>query len=464
MRLARLVLLASLILPASGVVHAQDASVIDPVLQKVIRVFDVRPLPTKDFEETSKFQLGRSLFFDPILSGNRDASCSTCHLIDRGTSDGAQFSSGTGASGLGPNRKLAEGRPQQPRNSLDLWNRDNNSVRSMFWDGRIEVIDPARRIFRSPLGNLLPSGFENIMAVQAVFPLVRADEMLGLPGDRSDRSLPDPHADRPNELALNPESLDAPSHISAVHNGIILRLLGPQFGSEHEWQEQYRRMFAEAFPNSTFDDYSIVQVGNALAHFIEIAFATRSTPWDDYVSGNQDAISLEAKRGALIFFGKGKCAVCHNGPLFSDFNFHSIGVKNHGPGIRGNGKDLGRYLQTEKEADKYRFRTPPLRNVTLTAPYFHNGSSPSLQDVINQHLNPLRFADQYKQSGEFLMDLEQIESVSGVLLPPPILSDLEITHLIEYLKSLEDVSSLDDPRIVPNSVPSGLPVVSRSDR
>ena len=437
----------------------------DIYLQQIVRAFDLRPLPTKPFEETQKFRLGRALFFDPLLSGNRDVSCGTCHLMRHGTSDGLAFSIGTGGVGLGEKRTLQPGRRQQPRNALDLWNRDNNWVKSMFWDGRVEVLDPVRKTFRSPLGKRLPTGFDNVMAVQALFPLARDDEMLGVSGDRSEPNLPDPHGNQVNELASGTAHLKGGERIVSVVTLVMERLLGRRSEPNQPWHVAYRTLFHAAYPHETIDDFSIVHVGNAISHFEEIAFATRQTPWDAYLKGDQAAIGEPAKRGAFLFFGKARCAVCHNGPLFSDFRFHSIGVREFGPGIDGEGSDLGRQIATGRPEDLYKFRTPPLRNVTLTAPYFHNGSAATLDEAIRQHLDPLYYADKYRQyydkfrkSGAFMMGRDQIDAISPVLTAIVKLSSDEIEALKAFLNTLEDRGSANLKKIIPTSVPSGLPI------
>ena len=345
------------------------------LLRKIIRQNYIRPLATKPFEKTKKFLLGQALFFDPILSGNRDVV---------------------------------------PRNSLDLWNRDNNSVKSLFWDGRVEVLDPKRRIFRSPLEGLLPEGLENALAVQALFPLARDDEMLGLPSDRSPKSILAKHANLKNEIAVGVKDLKGPEKISMVHSLIIDRLLGLKKNKLENWQIEYRHLFQNAYPNRPVENFSIVELGNAIAHFEEIAFATRNTRWDEYLLGNSNVISEVAKRGAIIFFGKGKCAVCHDGPLFSDFEFHSLSVKQIGPGINMSGDDKGRYHATKNKKDIYKFRTPPLRNVTLTAPYFHDGVAGTLKEAIVHHLDPHYLADKYDETGAYELNSAQIKSLSFV--------------------------------------------------
>jgi len=379
-----------------------------------------------------------------------------CHLFEHGSSDALPFSIGTGGVGIGADRKLPQGRAQQPRNALDLWNRDNNWVKSMFWDGRVEVLDPVRKKYRSPLGERLPKGFENLMAVQALFPLAREDEMLGVSGDRSPDSLPAVHADRENELTSRTAHLQGPARIENVLNLVMERLLGREDGPSQQWHLRYRALFRASYPD--IEDLSIVQVGDALSHFEEIAFATRQTAWDEYLKGDRSAISAAAKRGAFVFFGKGRCVMCHRGPLFSDFEFHSIGVRDFGPGFDGRGSDLGRYAVTGRAEDKYKFRTPPLRNATLTAPYFHNGSAATLEEAIRQHLDPLYYADKYRESGAFMMSLNQIEAISPLLTPKIQLSRDEVYALKAFLNALEDGSPSNIKEIVPASVPSGLPV------
>jgi cytochrome c peroxidase len=427
------------------------------LLRKIIKQNYIRPLSTKPFEKTKKFVLGQALFFDPILSGNRDVSCATCHLLKLGTSDEVPLAIGTTGSGLGESRKI-DSRNVVPRNSLDLWNRDNNSVKSLFWDGRVEALDPKRRIFRSPLGDMLPKGLENALAVQALFPLAREDEMLGLPGDRSPKQLPKKHANLINEIADGVKDLKGPKKIMATHHLIMDRLLGLKIKELDISQIKYRELFQNAYPDKSIAELSIVEVGNAIAHFEEIAFATRNVPWDDYLSGNSNAISDNAKKGAIIFFGKGKCAVCHNGPLFSDFEFYSLSVKQVGPGINMSGDDKGRYHATNKEKDKYKFRTPPLRNVTLTAPYFHDGIAATLEEAISHHLEPHYLADKYDETGAYLLNIEQIESLSFVLKNKTDMSTNDIAAVIEFLKTLEDSQLNMKEHIIPTAVPSGLPI------
>lgn len=431
---------------------------VDTKLDRAIKHYDLRPLAVRKFEEDPKYKLGQALFFDNILSGNRDTSCATCHLWNRGSSDNLPVSIGTHGKNLGEKRFLEEGRRiEHPRNSLDLWNRDNNSVKALFWDGRVEMIDPDQRIFRTPMEDYLPKGLDNTLAVQALFPLIRADEMLGRFGDQSSADLPYPHSNQPNELVTKDNFGSEKERIQSANLQIVYRILGDK--DLQFWQEKYREMFAAAYPNTNLNEITVAHIANAISHFEELAFATRQTDWDDFLSGNNEAISLEAKKGALIFYGKGKCVACHAGPLMSDFNYHNVGIPDNGPGFDGKGKDYGRFNVTGNEKDKYRFRTPPLRNVSETAPYFHNGFITDLKDAVKQMNNPTFYADKYRDDGGFMLRKDQILSISPIIRDGVNLTEDEIDQVVAFLKTLKSSISADlFNKIMPETVPSNLEI------
>ncbi|MEX0709354.1 MAG: His-Xaa-Ser system-associated MauG-like protein [Woeseia sp.] len=447
------------LLSYSGFANADSTEVI---LKAVIEEQQLRPLATRKAELDPKFELGRSLFFDPILSGNRDVACATCHLLAYGSSDGRRLSVGVGGSGIGPKR-IPKFEIEHPRNSQDLWNRDHNTVSALFWDGRVEMIDPLDRTFRSPLGSALPDGYENTLAVQAIFPVTRPDEMLGLPGQRSSSNLSGIHKSALNEIATGADFSSERSRISSALKLVIRRLLDCNSGSPTHWQLRYREMFANAYPKRVACDFSYADAANAIAHYEELAFATRNTPWDRYLAGDESALSAKQKRGAVVFFGAGRCAVCHSGDLFSDFDYHSIGVPAFGPGINS-GKDMGRFHVTKNPIDKFHFRTPPLRNVSLSAPYFHNGIEPTLDGVIRQHIDPLRFARQYNNVGDHAMTPAEIDSVSPILADGLRITETEIGLLIAFLDALTNAPDQKwQAELVPSSVPSGLDITPFQD-
>lgn len=428
----------------------------DGKLRFVIETFKLKPIPTKELYVTDKYNLGRALFFDPILSGNRDVSCSTCHLVKFGTSDGLPLSIGVGGIGIGKDRTVGTSQEIHPRNSLDLLNRDHNDVKNMFWDGRIMVSNANRNTFSSPLNNELPKGLDNLMAVQSLFPLITPNEMLGYPnGSYSTKSQQDSEIE--NEFV---DGVNVSRPLEHYANLVFRRVEERVFGRKHDVnqaQATYRDLYEKAYPETSSEPPTIVHIGNAIAHFIEIAFSTRGSKWDAYLAGKKDALTEEQKRGALIFYSNGRCAVCHSGETFSDYDFHSIGVSDTDARIASESRDLGRYEVTGKVADKFTFRTPPLRNVSNTSPYFHNGEESDLQGAINRHINPLGKVNVYHESGRFLMTLEQEKSVSELLKIGIKLTEEEIEDLTVFLESLAWTPTDEElSQIIPTDVPSKL--------
>jgi cytochrome c peroxidase len=216
-------------------------------------------------------------------------------------------------------------------------------------------------------------------------------------------------------------------------------------------------MFAEAYPHKKLAEMSIVDLGNAIAHFEEMGFAANDSKWDRYLAGDRSAISPEAKMGAIIFYGRARCAACHSGTVFSDFKYHGVGIFSK---IIVDGKlvnDYGRGTVTGRPGDRYKFRTPPLRNVTLSAPYFHDGSSIGLSAAIRRHISPFARVGSYNPNGSFALDRDQIQSISPILATKIALSDYDIRDLIAFLATLESQSQTR-AQIIPARVPSGLPV------
>ncbi len=481
MRTATLLLgLIAALLLAPAAAFAQSAD--DKMLRALLAAHGQTPLESPPFTVDAKYVFGQALFFDPVLSGAREVACATCHLPLRGTSNAQPLAVGVDGTRLGEDR-LPGGRGfETPRNSPDVWNRGHALVRNMFWDGRVafneEEIRKARYYDRndgtpyidSPMKERIPVEVRDLLSAQALFPIAGVDEMLGRPHDRSDRNLPDAHDGLPNELAQAAMGADEPERIQRVHDALIARLFAPSFTEAdfdedgepelREWQKEYRRLALAANPGMTLLDLSIAEVVNAIGHFEKIAFASRNTPWDDYLSGDANAISGRAKAGASVFFGRGRCAACHSGPLFSDFEFHSLGVRQIGPGKNISSDDLGRYHVTGDERDLYKFRTPPLRNVTLSAPYFHDGVAATLEAAIRHHNDPLNRASADYAGGTHSWNLGKRRSVSYILAGGLGLSDGEIGDLIAFLQTLEDDFDEFMPQIVPAQVPSGLPVAA----
>ena len=137
--------------------------------------------------------------------------------------------------------------------------------------------------------------------------------------------------------------------------------------------DRYRRQFVSAFgTEQTIDD-----VARALASYVR-TIVTGDSPYDRYAAGDRSALSAAAQRGLGIFRGKGGCSACHSGPTFTDERFHNTGVAWR----TGVVADEGRARVTHADKDRGAFKTPTLREVARTAPYMHDGSFATLEQVI----------------------------------------------------------------------------------
>jgi len=136
----------------------------------------------------------------------------------------------------------------------------------------------------------------------------------------------------------------------------------------------YVKRFTSVFGKNSL---TIDNIAKAIATF-ERSVISKNAPYDKYWAGDKTAMSVSAVNGMNLFFGKAKCAICHNGPVFTDSGFHNIGVEAAGP-LK---VDLGRYNESKADFDKGAFKTPGLRSITQSAPYMHNGIESTLEDVI----------------------------------------------------------------------------------
>ena len=142
-------------------------------------------------------------------------------------------------------------------------------------------------------------------------------------------------------------------------------------------------------------EINIAHIANALAQFQKINFQATNTPYDRYLRGDKSALSIEEKKGFLVFAEEGRCIRCHFGPLLSNQSLQNIVVAPIGPGTNGRGQDRGRFETDRRDHLKYRFVTSPLRNIIKTAPYFHNGSALDLKGVIEHYNRPFQAIDDY---------------------------------------------------------------------
>ncbi|MES1943706.1 cytochrome-c peroxidase [Salinisphaera sp. PC39] len=139
-------------------------------------------------------------------------------------------------------------------------------------------------------------------------------------------------------------------------------------------QAIYPDRFQAAFGDP---EITYARITAAIADF-ERHLTSRRSRFDDFISGDHDALRDEEIRGLHWFRTQGRCMNCHHGPLFTDQSFHNLGLNFYGRPLQ----DLGRYDVTGDPADAGRFRTAPLRGVAHTGPYMHNGLIPALENVI----------------------------------------------------------------------------------
>jgi cytochrome c peroxidase len=413
-------------------------------------------LGAEDFLEFDRDQaaLGQLLFYDKILSGNRNISCSTCHHPDLGTADGLSLGIGEGGSGLGSDRTPGSGetriRKRIPRNAPGLWNLGAREVHTLFHDGRLSRGDTFGNGFNSPAEEWLPDGFNSILAVQAVFPLVAQFEMAGNPKE--------------NEIA------------GAVHDRIDAAW--PILAKRVRTIPEYGDRFVATFDHITeAKQVTIVEIANALAAFMAVEWQSIDSPFDLYLNGDLSALTSTQIAGAEIFYGKGNCASCHSGSLMSDQMFYALSLPPFGPGRTRRFdpvvRDVGRMAESDALEDAYRFRTPMLRNVALTSPYGHNGAYPDLEGIIRQHLEPSRSWEFWRQELAALPAVPWVSKIDFVVwqdqreldrqqqaldIKKVDLSDDEIRELVEFLGSLTGIGIGTPPFGVPKRVPSGLPI------
>lgn len=415
-----------------------------------------KPLTPEDFLEfdPEHARIGQLLFYDKILSGNRNISCGTCHHHDLGGTDGLSLGIGEGGMGLGPDRTAGEGdsaiRKRIPRNAPALWNLGLREIHTLFHDGRLEIGDQYDNGFNSPAQEWLPTGLESIIAAQAVFPLTAQFEMAGNPKE--------------NEVA------------GAIHDRIDAAW--PIIAKRVRTIPAYGEMFVAAFPEiDSPEQVTIVQIANALAAFIGTEWANYDSPYDRWLEGDRMAMSPQQVRGMISFFGKAGCAECHSGQLLSDQKFHAIALPQFGPGrtraFDPIARDVGRIGESNRAEDAYRFRTPPLRNVALTGPYGHNGAFSSLRGIVEHHLNPLESLEKWQgseanlpkvewlEAADFLIQSDRLERArhrAALDLAPIPLPENEIDDIVAFLNALTGETALTRPLGRPASVPSGLPV------
>jgi cytochrome c peroxidase len=403
----------------------------------------------------AEIELGQLLFWDPILSGNRNISCATCHHPRFGTSDGLSLGLGEGGQGLGPERGGdPNNMPEQrvPRNATALFNLGAKEFTTLFHDGRIEADSSRQSGLRTPLEDDMMLGFASVLSAQTMFPVLSSDEMAGHYSE--------------NDVS------------ATVRQGRIT-------GSGGAWDiiakrvsgySQYRARFNSVYPEiEAGRPLDFTDISNAIAAFVDFEWRSDDSPFDEHLRGNR-VLEHDALSGLELFYGKAGCSQCHSGPFQTDHGFYAMGVPQIGPGkaarFETHARDVGRMRVTGLGSDAYAFRTPSLRNVTETAPYGHNGAYSTLEAFLGGHLAPSEAIGIYNRDQAVMPKLDgsedwraldnqdEVAAISSAAKSAPhkSMTGSEIAQLIAFLESLKDPVALSGRLGIPKDVPSGLPL------
>jgi cytochrome c peroxidase len=220
------------------------------------------------------------------------------------------------------------------------------------------------------------------------------------------------------EQALGP--MANPIEMGHTHESILHGLLS----------NGYAPYFKQAFGT---EEITAPRMAKAIADY-ERTRLSGNSPWDRWKSGgDSNAVVADVKKGDVLFFGKAGCNQCHLGQNFTDSAFHHLGIGSDS--TTGTFKDQGRFAVTNVDDDRGAFKTPTLRDVSLHAPYMHDGSVPTLRAAIERYNTggiPNRYLDPK--------------------MKPLGLSNDEIDALVKFMKALTGEGYLDYP---PKSFPSG---------
>jgi cytochrome c peroxidase len=359
-----------------------------------------------------KVALGQLLFHDPGLGvnprltlGANTFSCASCHHAEAGFQAGTQQGIGEGGLGFG---FAGEGRykhPVYPSDSIDVQPIRTPSAMNLAWQECV--------LWNGQFGAQgVNAGTE--FAWTAGTP--KEDNHLGFQGLET----------------------------QAIAGQDVHRL---QLSEELVDELGYRELFDAAFPELTSEErYSRESGGLAIAAF-ERTLLSNEAPFQQWLRGDKSAMSDYQTEGAIVFFTKGQCYTCHNGPALANMEFHSLGMQDlSGPGVfqadPASSANRGRESFTSADEDRYAFKVPQLYNLKDSPFYGHGGTFTDLYDVV-QYKN-LAVKENSNVPDEFL-------SESFV---PLNLSEREVEKLVAFLKG----GLYDDnlTRYVPASLPSGL--------
>jgi cytochrome c peroxidase len=388
--------------------------------------------------------LGRQLWFDPIQGLNNDNSCGGCHSPTAGFGDTQPIAIGIDNNGI-----VGAGRtgPRNQRRSPMVIN--SAFYPTLMWNSRFHALsgDP----FDGSLGFAFPdpegmtlSHLPHLLTAQAFIPPTERVEQAGFhfPGDNDD-----------------------------IRAEVVRRLNA---------SDRYRQIFARSFPHvKSGRPITIEDFASAIAEF-EFTLVFANAPIDRYARGVRTALTPAEKQGAVLFFGRAGCVQCHavSGPsneMFSDFQQYVAGIPQVMPAFAnvefdgpGENEDFGLEQATGNPADRYAFRTSPLRNVALQPAFMHNGAFTRLEDAIRYHLDAVNGAASYSTAA-LPSDLQgPLGPMAPVLdrLDPLLRQRVELTGqefdaLVAFVRNglLDPAARPERLRhLIPQRLPSGMSV------
>ena len=387
--------------------------------------------------------LGKRLFFSKTLGGDRDSACVSCHHPSLGGGDNLPLAIGVGAENpdlLGPARLHSvlatgyDGGPTVPRNAPTTFN-IAAWQNTLFHDGRVETVAAGIDTPDSGFGSADVNAGATLAQAQARFPVTSPEEMKG----------------------FNHQELDN----QGIRDFVASRLGGYSGGAGElvdtdYWLNQFRTVLND--PDGSAEELITEKNISLVIGAYERSQVFVETPWKAYVEDDRNAISDNAKAGALLFYGKADCVDCHQGDFFTDEQFHNIAAPQIGRG-KGHGdgrEDFGRAAISGKEEHKYQFRTPTLLNVEVTGPWTHAGAYTTLEAVVRHHLDPQAALNNYNfnqldQAGIQNLDVMTVNTQKAInalqaqrdagiadVLNKIKLTDQEVAQLVAFLKSLTD--------------------------
>ncbi len=327
-----------------------------------------------------------------------DNSCAGCHSPANGFGDTQSIAIGVQNNNrVGPQRS---GPRNQRRSPMAI---NTAFYPKLMWNGRFSA--PSGDPFDNSLGYLFPAPegattfppvdplVTHLLVAQAHIPPTELVEVAGFTGTAGTIG-PDFDAFDDGLGGTVPPPDASGFRNEPIRQAVLARLNA---------FPAYRTLFGASFPEvAAGAPIDFTMFGRAIAEF-EFTLVFANAPIDRYARGDLHALTQKQKRGALVFFGSGQCVTCHSvagasNEMFSDFQMHVVGVPQIAPrfGVGmgnvifdgpGQDEDFGLEQLTGDPADRYKFRTSPLRNVALQPAFFHNGAFTRLEDAIRHHLD-----------------------------------------------------------------------------